>query len=185
MDQELTGFRERLLRFDSGALVRLKNGRAWAWLPWDVLVAIPAPAAGDEVIAAGSGERRDADWRGPLPPTDIRVLDDLPAEILAKAAAAAAQTLREVNEAGLKGRAVGQRAIREALLDHPVITGTSDADGSQYVVRQRLVQAIVRMRLVSPGTVGVLAAGPWTGLRTSSGEAWHRQSAGLTLRPLR
>ncbi len=182
MAEELAAFKQRLLRFDPGALVRLRDGRAWGRLPWDVLVSVDHECAGDVVVSAASGEKRDADWHWQLPPLgSARVVEVLPAAQIVELASAAERALREASVS----LSVGQRAIRDALLDHAVITGTSDVDGTQFVVPQRIVQGIVRMRLIWPGGVEVLVAGPWTGLRTRIGEAWYRASSGLTVRPLR
>ncbi len=186
MVEDLSSFKERLLRFDPGALIRLREGWAWGRLPWDVLVSVPFACEGDAVVSAATGAARDADWHWPLPPVgSARVVEIVPASHVVEAASAAERTLREVSAGGLRGRAVGQRAIRDALLDHPVITGTSDLDGTHFLVPQRIVQGLVRMRLIWPGGVEVLVAGPWTGLRTGNGEAWHRASSGLSVRPLR
>jgi len=180
-------FAARLSRFDPAAPIRLKDGWAWGRLPWDVLVRIAVDASGDHVIDARSLEKRpDSDWRTTLPTfSHERAVEVVPAAVIRRAADAAAQTLREVVSGGLQGRAVGQRAVRDALLDHVVITGRSDDDGSEFAVSQRLVQAIVRMGLMEGENVDVLVAGPWTGLGTSLGSAWHRPSSPLTVRPLR
>ena len=188
MADELGRFAARLAHFDPTALIRLKDGWAWGRLPWDVVVGIRHEAADehDHVINATSLEKRpDTEWRIALPPGKERVVEVIPAVVIKSAAAAAAQTLREVASGGLQARAVGQRAIRDALLDHVVISGRSDADGSEFEVSQRLVQAIVRMRLLEGDNVGVLVAGPWTGLGTALGSAWHRTSSPLMVRPLR
>lgn len=186
MADRLSLFADRLCRFDPAAPIRLKDGWAWGRLPWDVLVRIEAQTSGDHVIDARSRERRpDADWRVALPPATFRTVEVVPAEVIGKAADAAARTLREVSSGGLAGRAVGQRVVRDALLDHVVITGRSDEDGLEFSVSQRLVQGIVRMRLLDGDNVGVLIAGPWTGLGTGLGSAWHRAPSALTVRPLR
>ncbi|HEX6683451.1 MAG TPA: hypothetical protein VF062_11675 [Candidatus Limnocylindrales bacterium] len=189
LSPRLERFAARLARFDPAALIRLKDGWAWGRLPWDVLVRIPFDTAGDYVISATSLERRpDTDWRTSLPPFGKgheQVVEVVPASVIKSAAAAAAQTLREVNSGGLRGRAVGQRVIRDALLDHVVISGRSDVDGSEFAVSQRLVQAIVRMGLLEGDNVDVLVAGPWTGLGSTTGSAWHRTSPPLAVRPLR
>ena len=180
-------FASRLARFDPAAPIRLKDGWAWGRLPWDVLVRVAVETSGDHVIDSTSLEKRpDSDWRVALPPVaSERVVEVVPAAVIRSAAEAAAQTLREVASGGLRGRAVGQRVVRDALLDHVVITGRSDDDGSEFAVSQRLVQAIVRMRLLPADNVEVLVAGPWTGLGTSLGSAWYRASSPLTVRPLR
>lgn len=188
MADRLRLFAARLSRFDPAAPIRLKEGWAWGRLPWDVLVriAIDDPATVDHVIDATSLEKRpDADWRVALPPAAQKVVEVVPAAVIKSAADAAAQTLREVTSGGLAGRAVGQRVVRDALLDHVVITGRSDTDGLEFSVSQRLVQGIVRMRLLDGDNVDVLVAGPWTGLGTSLGSAWHRASSPFTVRPLR
>lgn len=188
LNSDIEWFATRLARFDPAAPIRLKDGWAWGCLPWNVLVrvAIDDPATADHVIDATSLQKRpDADWRVALPSPTERVVEEIPATVVRSAAEAAAQTLRDVGSGGLRGRAVGQRVLRDALLDHVVITGRSDEDGSEFAVSQRLVQAIVRMRLLETDNVGVLVAGPWTGLGTSLGSAWYRASSPLTVRPLR
>jgi hypothetical protein len=183
MADELSRFAARLVRFDPAALIRLKDGSAWGLLPWNVLVRIACPATGDRVVAAASLEPRpDTAWRTALPPSTGRVVETIPAGVVKSAAEAAADTLRQ---AVATKRAVGERRLRDALLDHVVISGTADSDGTEFAVSQRLVQAIVRMALVEGDNVDVLVAGAWTGLGASLGSAWHRTSSPLTVRPLR
>jgi len=179
MAEDLAAFSKRLQRFDPGALIRLRHGWAWGRLPWDVLVAVPYPAAlGDNVVSASDGQPCDAQWRLALPPPAFRAVEVLAASVVPDAAVAAARTLKE-----LSGRA-GERAIRDALLDHQVVTGHSDVDGTPFVVTQRLVQAMFRMNLAGGEPVEVRLAGPWTGLATSLGQAWWRPKNELTVRPI-
>jgi hypothetical protein len=180
---DLDAFAQRLLRFDPGALIRLRNGWAWGRLPWEVLVAVPMPdATGDSVVSALDRQPRDAQWRVGLPPPTFRAVEVLPASFVPETAAAAARTLQEMT-----GRA-GERAIRDALLDHQVVVGHSDVDGTPFAVTQRLVQAMFRMNFVSREAGGesveVRLAGPWTGLATSMGQAWWRPRSALTVRPI-
>jgi hypothetical protein len=176
---DLDAFAERLLRFDRAALIRLRQGWAWGRLPWEVLVAVPFPqATGDTVLSALDRRPHDAEWRVALPPPTFRAVEVLPAQFIPGAAAAAARTLKE-----LSGRA-GERAIRDALLDHQVVVGESDVDGTPFVVTQRLVQAMYRMNLTGDESVEVRLAGPWTGLATSLGQAWWRPKSDLTVRPI-
>jgi hypothetical protein len=193
MAEDLRLFAARLARFDPSALIRLTPRGAWASLPWGVLVqlhATPEENGGDRVVYAVSLlDAPAAAWRGALPPPGSKVVERVPVALIKSAAAAAAETLREVSSSGVRGRAVGPRVIRDVLLDHNVITGTSDADGTAFAVSQRLVQAIVRMGLLEGDPQGdnvdVLVAGHWTGLGTSRGSVWHRASSPLKVRPLR
>ncbi|HCT78947.1 MAG TPA: hypothetical protein DGG94_22040 [Micromonosporaceae bacterium] len=180
MANDLTLFAQRLLKFDPAALIRLRASQAWGQLPWGVLVTIDLPSAveGDRVVTAADATPSDAKWRGTLPPAASSTVETLPAALVLNAAKAAAETLRE-----LTGRA-GERAIRDALLDHEVITGESDVDGTPFVVSQRLVQAMVRMGFVGSAEVEIRRAGPWTGLVTPAGQAWLRSASQLTVRPI-
>jgi len=179
VEAELDAFAERLLRFNRAALIRLRHGWVWGYLPWEVLVAVPFPdATGDSVVSALDRGPRDAAWRIAMPPESFQVVERLPAAFIPGAAAAAARTLRE-----LSGRA-GERAIRDALLDHEVVVGRSDVDGTPFVVTQRLVQAMYRMNLAGEESAEVRLAGHWTGLATSLGQAWWRPKSALTIRPI-
>jgi len=176
----LDAFAQRLLRFDATALIRLRQGWAWGRLPWDVLVAIPVPHLKDidKVISAQDGSPRDTQWRVALPPPTFLAVEVLPASVVPSAAVAAARTLKE-----LTGR-TGERALRDALLDHEVVVGQSDVDSTPFVVTQRLIQAMSRMGLAGEEPVEVRLAGPWTGLATSLGQAWWRPKSQLTVRPI-
>ncbi|GAB2959883.1 hypothetical protein GCM10027280_55830 [Micromonospora polyrhachis] len=173
-------FLARLNRLDRTAVVRLRSvppsespggvhrTALWARLPWNVLVGrmVAGVGPGDVTVAvrdllaelARNGTdlpyRRDADWRWPLPPSASRVVEMLPGAELRRIAAAAAGTLRSAEASGVGGRAVGQRAVRDALLDHVAVVVTQPAaDGAppvQAEVSQRLVQGIVRMGFLGP-----------------------------------
>ncbi|MCW3815670.1 hypothetical protein ONA91_14530 [Micromonospora sp. DR5-3] len=197
-------FLARLVRLDPAALVRLRPvagvGRTalWARLPWGVLVVrtVTGTAPGDVTVAAGellaelssggSGlpRRRDDGWRWPLPPPASRAVETLPAEDVRRIAAAAAGTLREAATHGVAGRAVGQRALRDALLDHVAVVVTpDDLPDAPVEVPQRLVQGLVRMGFVGTGDVQVRVAGRWVGLVGPYGAAWSQKVAELSLTP--
>jgi hypothetical protein len=203
-------FLARLTRLDPGALVRLRSdpvtgGRAglWARLPWSVLVTrgVAGAGPGDATVSAaellaelGRGgralpARRDAQWRWPLPPSTGRVVETMAAAELRGVAAAAAGTLRSAERGGVGGRAVGQRALRDALLDHVAVVVT--APDSRVEISQRLVQAVVRMGFLGPPAesgsdgVQVRVAGRWTGLSGPFGTAWSRSVGLLALTPVR
>jgi hypothetical protein len=199
-------FLARLLRLDPVALVRLRpvaeaTVALWGRLPFGVLVTRRVRAAPGQdatvraaelldVLAAGAGPlpaRHDADWRWPTPPEPGRVVERLPAAELVRVGEAAAQTLRAAVSGGVRGRAVGERVLRDALLDHVPIVVTTD-EGLRVEVSQRLVQAVIEMGFLEPettvGTGEVRVAAGWVGLTGAFGGAWHRPSTPLDVRPL-
>ncbi|AGL14954.1 hypothetical protein [Actinoplanes sp. N902-109] len=199
-------FLARLTRLDPAVPVRLRSGKGrtalWARLPWNVLVTreVAGPGPGDATVAArellgtlaaGGTElpaRRDAAWRWPLPPAAVQVVESVAAAELGRLAEAAAGTLREVTREGLAGRAVGQRVVRDALLDHVALVVTPSA-GGPVEVPQRLVQAISRMGFLGPaGTPApdprVCVAGRWVGISAPYGVAWLQPVQELTVLPV-
>ncbi|SCL38963.1 hypothetical protein GA0070624_6400 [Micromonospora rhizosphaerae] len=195
-------FLARLVRLDPATVVRLRPepgpGRTalWARLPWDVLVVrtVPGVAPGDVTVGAaellaeleegGLPPRRDDRWRWPLPPIASRLVETLPADELRRIARAAAGTLREAATRGVGGRAVGQRALRDALLDHVAVVVTpDDSPDTPVEVPQRLVQGLVRMGFLGPGHVQVRVAGRWVGLVGPYGAAWSRKVQEFSLKP--
>lgn len=198
-------FLARLVRLDRGAPVRLRPSgprvALWARLPWDVLVTreVDGTVDGDvtvsaaELLAALSASsaelppRRDADWRWPLPPSSGAVVEHVAVSELSRLAVAAAGTLREVTGGGL-GRAVGQRAVRDALLDHVALVVTT-ADGDSVEIPQRLVQAASRMGFLGPADVEgpdarVLVSRRWVGLSAPYGVAWLQRVKNLAVMPI-
>jgi hypothetical protein len=192
-------FLSRLVRLDPNAVVRLRPGSdgrvlIWARLPFDPLVVRGLAAAverdvtvraGELLTAVGAGRElpapRDADWRWPLPPPAAVDVETVPADEVLRIAAAAADTARAALSSGVGGRAVGSRRVRDALLDHvPIVVEADGADGQKtggqrVEVPQRLVQAVVRMGFVTPGSrVIVRRAAAWVGLAGEHGAAWHR-----------
>ena len=199
-------FLARLTRLDPSAPVRLRSsgGRTglWARLPWDVLVTreVAGPGPGDATVSAAQllaalaaggealPERRDTEWRWPLPPPASRAVESVSAAELARLAAAAAGTLREIASGGVAGRAVGQRAVRDALLDHVALVVTPD-DGEPVQISQRLVQAVARMGFLGPRDAGpaearVRLAGGWVGISAPYGVAWRQSVHKLTVMPM-
>jgi hypothetical protein len=205
-------FLARLTRLDPAALVRLRPAAGqpdgeprtelWAQLPWQALVtravrgAAPPEATVSAaellaVLAAGDDAlptRRDADWRWPLPPNPGTVVEAVGAAEVAGVARAAAGALRSA----MAGRRVGERMVRDALLDHVAIVVTSPATGApeRVEVPQRLVQAVVRMGFLGASgapadePVQVRIAGRWVALVAPYGSAWLRPVSDLVVRPL-
>ncbi|MEV6488295.1 hypothetical protein AB0M20_06620 [Actinoplanes sp. NPDC051633] len=211
MDHGLTGigdagpFLARVVRLDRAAPVRLRSAGArtalWARLPWEVLVTreVDGPGPGDVTVSASallanlSADRtalppaRDADWRWPLPPVGAAVVETIATAELGRLASAAAGTLREVTGGGL-GRAVGQRMVRDALLDHVALVVTP-AEGEPIEVPQRLVQAASRMGFLGRSEVDapdtrVYVAKRWLGLSAPYGVAWLQRVNKLTVMPI-
>ncbi len=197
-------FLARLVRLDPAILVRLRpvpgaeRTSLWARLPWDVLVVrtVAGAAPGDVTVAAADllaelaaggaalPRRRDDGWRWPLPPAVSRAVEALPVEDVRQIAVAAAGTLREATTHGVAGRAVGQRALRDALLDHVAVVVTpDDAPDAPVEVPQRLVQGLVRMGFLGTGDVQVRVAGRWVGLVGPYGAAWSRKVVEFSLVP--
>ncbi|GIE87860.1 hypothetical protein [Actinoplanes regularis] len=199
-------FLARLTRLDPAAPVRLRSvgGRTalWAHLPWDVLVTreVAGPGPGDATVSAAEllaalaagtealPERRDTRWRWPLPPAASTAVESVSAEELIRLAAAAAGTLREITTGGVAGRAVGQRVVRDALLDHVALVVTPES-GDPVEVSQRLVQAVARMGFLGPGGVEPVEArvrttGSWVGISAPYGVAWRQSAHKLTVMPM-
>ncbi|MER5335939.1 hypothetical protein [Micromonospora sp. NPDC002717] len=208
-------FLARLVRLDRDAPVRLRPtgvaGRTalWGRLPWGVLVVRTVAGDGPGDVTVGAGEllaelaagggalprRRDERWRWPLPPPASRRVETLPAGELRRIAAAAAGTLRDAAAHGVAGRAVGQRALRDALLDHvPVVVTPDDPPGEPVEVTQRMVQGLVRMGFLGTageaagatgtGDVQVRTVGRWVGLVGPYGAIWSQKATDLAVRPL-
>ncbi|HEY7176317.1 MAG TPA: hypothetical protein VH442_15485 [Micromonosporaceae bacterium] len=205
---DVEAFLVRLVRLDPAALVRVRyeprHTTLWGRVPWnalvsrtvagtfdadrDAIVADIVVRASDWLDAPAETDARDlarvdAKWRSPLPPSGRDVLEVIPAAEVRRLAAAAADTLRATEAGGIGGRAVGSRAVRDALLDHVAIVVS--AGPSRVEIPQRLVQAVVRMGFAAADDepVRVLRAGPWIGLAAAFGTAWWRPTAGLTLTP--
>jgi hypothetical protein len=202
-------FLARLTRLDPGAPVRLRAGGGrtalWGHLPWDVLVtrevaSLTGEGPGDATVSAAEllgvlaegGDRlpalRDAQWRWPLPPAAAETVETVSAAEVSRLAAAAAGTLREVATGGLAGRQVGQRAVRDALLDHVALVVTPGG-GEPVEVSQRLVQAVSRMGFLGPEAaaapeIRVRVAGSWVGLSAPYGVAWLQTVKKLTVMPI-
>lgn len=196
-------FLARLTRLDRGAPVRLRGSGSrtalWARLPWDVLVTREVDGRGPDdatvsaaellgVLAKGGDrlpERRDAEWRWPLPPPAAETVESVSSAEIGKLAEAAAGTLREVTAGGLSGRAVGQRVVRDALLDHVALVVTP----GPVEVPQRLIQAVSRMGFLGPENVDlpdtrVRVAGRWVGLSAPYGVAWLQAVKKLAVMPI-
>jgi hypothetical protein len=196
-------FLARLTRLDRGAPVRLRASGSrtalWARLPWDVLVTREVDGRGPDdatvsaaellAVLAKDGDQlpqlRDAQWRWPLPPPAAETVESVSSMEIGKLAAAAAGTLREVTAGGLAGRSVGQRMVRDALLDHVALVVTP----GPVEVPQRLIQAVSRMGFLGPQSAElpdtrVRVAGRWVGLSAPYGVAWLQAVKKLTVMPI-
>jgi hypothetical protein len=200
---EIGPFLGRLVRLDPAALVRLRSADAgtvtvWGRVPWQVLVSrtvpvsSPAPSTVDIAVPAADlldglaadpprlPAARDAQWRWTLPGSAGRAIESVPAADLVRLGAAAAATLRSGT-----GR-VGQRMLRDALLEHVAIEVV--ADDVRVEVRQALVQAMLRMGFVTEGvqrTVTVRTLGDWVALEADAGTAWVQNRAMFAISILR
>jgi hypothetical protein len=201
IEPDLRSFLTRLLRLDPRAVVRLRPDppAAWAMLPFRVLVcrSLDNPPVADETYAAAEllgrletgapASRRDEAWRWPLPPSQGHVMETIPVAEVVRLAEAAARTVRTAATEGVRGRAVGERVLRDAVLDHVAIVVSTD-DGERLEIPQRMIQALVRMDLLNviDGTVGtetvtVRRAMAWIGVSSRHGSAWYRPISPLHL----
>lgn len=191
-------FLARLLRLDPAALVRLRpvNGMValWAQLPFDVLVTrlVAGQVSSDTTVRAGEllaalpggplPVRRDADWRGALPPVaEPPVIETVPADALRAIADSAARTLRDA-----AGRGAGERRIRDAILGHVAITLSSDGATSPppVGVPTRVVTGLARMGFLGAEPVRFRADRGWLCAQATYGAVWFRRSTGLALHPV-
>lgn len=144
-------------------------------------------AAADVIAAIESGTtsvaRRDADWRGSVPPlTGWQRIDSVPDESIRALVRSGALALKE---AGDRGPGLSARApAAEALLDSVVLTvAAEDATGTPSVeITLRMVSALTRMGFLPRGSeVGVDLCGGWTRLAGGYGAVFARP-AGLLMR---
>jgi hypothetical protein len=211
-------FLARLTRLEAAALVRLRGAgertALWARLPWDVLVTREVTGAGPADVTVSAADllarlaagdptlpaARDEQWRWPLPPGGGSLVESVTVTELARLAQAAAGTLREASAQGVAGRAVGQRQLRDALLDHVALVVTPP-QAPPVEVPQRLVQAVFRMGFLGPVTAAdgpggqpaevdapaarVLISGRWVGISAPYGVAWLQHVKALTVTPIR
>lgn len=151
---------------EPGALDVTVSAAAWLSAPEGRLAGLP---------------RQDARWRTPLPVAGgtVVVLEAIPTAQVRAIAAAAAATLRATSEQGVAGRPIGERAIRDALLDHVPIVVMSHNE--RIDVPQRLVQAIARMNFLGEDSdmAQVIRIGRWIGVSAAYGVAWWRGQSAL------
>lgn len=172
---DAAAFAARVARLDPDALVLSRDGRVWAALPIGVLAVRDAgpgaPAdgvyrAGD--LAAGTATAQPAAaWRGRLPQRPWKPIETVPAAAVADIDRKAAEALRD-----RLGQGVGERRLRDAMLDHVALR--IEHDGGIAAVEVRLVAALCRMGFLGEDPVRVLKAGRRIGLAATYGAVWER-----------
>lgn len=184
-------FLARARRLDPGALVRLRPGgpgrvELWTVLPFAVLanLTVPGSVTADVTVRAdaladrlaGGAEPAPADhhWRGALPRDRGVILEELTAAECRRIGEAAATTLRQA-----RGKGVGDRRLRDALLDQVVLT--VEVDDDRYELPLRLLIGLLRMGFAPHGTVRVRRDGTRLGLEGLAGAVWG-PATGLNLR---
>lgn len=197
---DVGAFLARLVRLDAAALVRLRPQRAgvtalWAELPFGVLAtrSVPAALAEDVTVRAAEllavlerGERAlprryDEAWRTPLPPGGGQRLETVPTGELRRITRAAAQTVRD---AGARG--VGERRLRDELLDHTAVIVTQGDHEEKVPVR--LVVGLARMGFLDAddaAPVAIRRTRGWLAAEARYGAAWYRTSSTLLVSPVR
>ncbi|GAB3650547.1 hypothetical protein [Glycomyces tarimensis] len=174
LDRDDAAFTSRVARLDADALVRVLDGRLWATLPIGVLAVRDLAGAlqngvyraGD--LGAGRAEPRpEADWRGRLPQGRWEPIETVPAAEIAALDRQAADALRQ-----RRGQGIGDRRLRDALLDHVALR--IEHDGAEHPVEFRLVVALMRMGFLGDDPVRVVRAGRRLGLAATYGAVWER-----------
>lgn len=187
-------FLARAQRLDPQALVRLQptgdGGRLWVMLPFGVLatmsmsmtvsedVTVRADALSDRVRDAEATDliagmpRHDGQWRGGmLPDPGAQVIERLTAGECHRIGDEAATALRDAQrQAEEQQRAIGERRLRDTLLDHVALTVTVESD--KHDVPVRLVVGLLRMGFAPDGTVLVRRSGRRLGLEGVHGAVW-------------
>ena len=171
----------------------------WARLPFDVLAARTvagtwpedATVAAADLLAVVSGagslggagplegagsfelpRRRDADWRGSLPPErGWQHLDAIPADVVRKLVEAGERAFRAA------GEAVAQ-AAGESLLDHETLR-VSGGNGPEVAVPFRLLLGLARMAFLGEEPVTVAVLGAWVRLAADHGVIYRRTGSAL------
>ena len=182
-EPRVRSFLARAVRLDPAALVRMRpagdgNVQLWTVLPFKVLAGttVPAQLSTDVTVAAADlaaglsdgtmPATRDGQWRGAVPGDAGTVLEQLSAAECRGIGAAAADTLRRS-----RGRGLGDRRLRDALLDH--VTLRVCVEQGEYELRLRLVLGLLRMGLVGDDTVRVRLTAGRLGLETDLGVVWN------------
>lgn len=174
LDADDAAFAGRVARLDPNALVRVHDGRLWAVLPIGTLVVRDlAGDLGEAVYRAGDldqgrlAPRPAAEWRGRLPQRPWEAVETVPAADIVAIDRQAADALRR-----RRGQGVGDRRLRDVLLDHVVLR--IEHGDARYNVEMRLVAALMRMGFLGESPVRVLRAGRRIGLATAYGGVWER-----------
>lgn len=171
---DAAAFAARVARLDPDALVLVREGRLWAALPIGVLAVRDAAGAPPEGVhragdlAAGTpSDMPAAAWRGRLPQGRWTAVETVPAATIADLDRKAAAALRE-----RRGQGVGDRRLRDAMLDHVALR--VEHGGEESAVEFRLVAALCRMGFLGEDPVRVLRAGRRVGLAATFGSVWDR-----------
>lgn len=184
----------RVRRLDPDALVRLRpdtaGGRFWALLPFGVLATKELPITVPEDITVKASDlyertggpipmeptrglpRHDGQWRGgTLPDPTAPIIERIAAHECHRIGDDAAAALRTAQrQAVQQQRSVGERKLRDTLLDHVALTITVGAD--RYEVPVRLVVGLLRMGFAPEGEVRVRRSGRRLGLEGVHGAVW-------------
>jgi hypothetical protein len=200
---ELAPLVRRAADLSPATLVRLRvesrTASAFVLLPFGVLAgrAVPldhTPTALDSTYGAGAlltwiddldaavPERRDADWRGGLPPAAHWTrLDVVPDEVVRDLVRAGALTLKQAaNREGVPG-AQPRAEVADVLLDSIVLTVS--ASGQQAEITLRMVSALARMGFLPRGSrVSVELSPRWLRVAGKYGSIYaERPGLGLLL----
>ncbi|QSB06267.1 hypothetical protein [Natronoglycomyces albus] len=152
----------------------------WAVLPLKVLAQRVARAqidadatfrAADLAVAdTWPQQRHDSQWRAALPNSTGILLERIPAPAITQLVEQARETLE-----ARRGGSVGDRRLRDALLDHEALT--IHHREMEYKVQLRLAIAAARMGFIGDDEVRVKLSGRRIGLESTHGTVWQPDTA--------
>ena len=185
-------FLARVVRLDPAGLVRVRPVGAehltlWARLPFDVLAGRTVAGSWPDDVTVSAADllsvvsrteavriprRRDAEWRGSLPPErGWQHLDDIPPDVV--------RSLIDVGEQAFRAAdAPAAQAAGEALLDHETLRVHGDGT-AEVAVPFRLLLALARLAFLGERPVTVSVLGPWLRLSAPYGVVYRRVGASL------
>lgn len=189
--RDVAMFAARAARLDPQTLIRVQPGPSdeapsggyvhlWSILPLKVLAHRAAEVTIDSDATFRSGDfgsekkwpanRYDSQWRAALPNSRGEVIETIPTHLIEEALQQATEALE-----ARRGGSVGDRRLRDALLDHETLH--IQKGDLEYKVQLRLLIAAARMGFIGDDEVWVRLSGRRIGLEGTHGIIWQPDTA--------